>query len=140
MTYLGEKQLGNFRPSVSERAKPKKSAQERREGNSEKHRLLIKLLPCCVTGKRPPNDGHHLKTGPAKSERGMGMKATDRWLVPLCRSSHDELEALGSRREFAWFQSHGIADVHELANALWHATGDLKRMTKVLRAHMGNGR
>lgn len=128
--------IGNFRPSISERVKKKPSAQERREGNSEKHKLLIRLLPCCASGKRAPSDPHHLLSGPAGKERGVGMKATDRWLVPLSREKHDELHRLGARREQAWFAEHGIADVYELANALWHATGDLKLMEKVLRAHM----
>ena len=132
--------IGNFRPSIMEREKAKrekKSARQRREGQSEAHRKLIRLLPCCVSGTRPPNDGHHLKSGPAGSERGIGMRATDKWLVPLRRTKHQELEKLSARREMGWFQEHGIEDVVELAAALWRNTGDLERMRKVLAAHMG---
>jgi hypothetical protein len=34
-------------------------------------------------------------------------------------------------------RAHGIADPLELAAALWSASPDLDRMTKVLQAHMG---
>jgi hypothetical protein len=128
--------LANFRPPLRDRVKVKPSAQQRREGNCEKHLALIRQLPCCVTGRAGPNDPHHLKSGPAAKERGVGMRATDKWLVPLCRSAHDELERLGSRSEDAWFRAHGIADVVELAAALWHGTGDVERMTRIVQSHM----
>lgn len=122
------------RQRITKKVKP--SSAERREGNCKKHLALIRKLPCCVTGKRGPNDPHHLKEGLAH-ERGIGRKATDRWAVPLCRTKHEEVERIGSRNEQAWFQKHGIADSLELAAALWRNTGDLERMQRVLEAHMG---
>jgi hypothetical protein len=83
--------LNNQRPSLKERSKKHVSSQERREGNSQKHRAIVKHLPCVVCWKTPV-DGHHLKMGLAGGERGVGMRATDKWLVPLCRLHHDELE------------------------------------------------
>jgi hypothetical protein len=127
--------LGNFRKPLRERKAKKPSAAAKRPGNSPAHLMLIRLLPCCVTGRPGPNDPHHLKDRLAH-ERGVGRRATDRWAVPLWRVKHDELEKLGSRRERTWFREHGIEDPIELANALWHATGDLDRMKKVLAAHM----
>lgn len=91
MTYLGEKMLGNFRPPIRERSKKRASAQQRREGNSKAYKALICKLRCCVTGQYGV-DPHHLKSGPAKAERAAGRTATDRWLVPLSRLAHDELE------------------------------------------------
>jgi hypothetical protein len=61
----------------------------------------------------------------------------DRWTVPLSRKMHEELERLGSRREWEWFKAHGIEDPLDLANALWHVSGNLEQMRKVLEAHMG---
>lgn len=119
--------------------KNKPSAAEKREGNCKKHLALIRKLPCCVTGKKAPNDPHHLKEGLAH-ERGLGRRSTDRWAVPLSREKHDEVERIGSRNEQAWFQKHGIADSLELAAALWRNTGDLERMRKVLAAHVGRTR
>jgi hypothetical protein len=34
-------------------------------------------------------------------------------------------------------RAHGISDPLELAAALWSNTGDLDRMRKIVRAHMG---
>jgi hypothetical protein len=68
----------------------------------------------------------------------MGMKAPDWWGVPLCEDAHlNGVERVGTRNEFSWFQAHGIADVYELASALWNASPNIERMKKVLQAHMG---
>lgn len=130
--------LGNFKLSIRERGRKKPTAYERREGNSKAHLAMIRQLPCCVggTGRVDP---HHIKSGPAKAERGAGMRSTDQWAVPLSREKHDELERLGSRNEEAWFRRHGIEDVVELAAALKRVTGDLDAMRRVLWAHMKGG-
>jgi hypothetical protein len=134
------KVYGNFRPSLKDRARKKPSAQERREGNSEAHLALIRRLPSCVSGVAGPCDPHHLRSAAALAERGVGMRATDRWAVPLTRAEHDELHRISSRLEEAWFRERGIDDVVELAAALWTNTGDLQRMWKVQQAHMGRAR
>jgi hypothetical protein len=134
------KVYGNFRPSLKERARKKPSAQERREGNSKDHLELVRQLPSCVSGVAGPCDPHHLKSGPAATERSVGRRATDRWAVPLTRAEHDELERISSRLEEAWFRERGVSDVVELAAALWANTGDLERMWKVQQAHMGRAR
>jgi hypothetical protein len=134
------KVYGNFRPSIKDRAKKHVSAQERREGNSKDHLELIRRLPSCVSGIAGPCDPHHLKSGPAKAERGVQQKATDRWTVPLKRHEHDELERIASRYEELWFKERGVDDVVELANALWVNTGDLERMLRVMQAHVGRPR
>jgi len=136
--------LANFRPSVTEREREKrtrKSAAEKREGNSEDHAALLRLLPCCVTGREPARTIHHLKAGPARHERGVQMRATDRWALPLSYEAHIlGVETVGSRREHAWFREHGVDDPYELAAALWRETGDLERMRRIVQAHVGRGR
>jgi len=130
--------IGNFKPSLRERAKKKPTLQEKREGNCEQHAALIRLLPCCVTGQQPAGQIHHLKSGPAAKERGMGMKAPDWWGVPLCEAAHlGGVEKLGSRRELGWFQANGIDDPYELAAALWRASPDFDRMKRIVQSHMG---
>ena len=64
----------------------------------------------------------------------MGLKATDRWAVPLTRDEHEECHTVGSRKEEDWFLARGV-DCFALANALWQQTGDLQRMTKIVEAH-----
>lgn len=133
----------NLKPTITERHKAKstrKSAAEKREGNSEKHLELLRLLPCCITGKTPAGEVHHLKAGAARLERGMGQRATDQWGLPLSRIPHDAVERIGSRQEHAFFRENGVDDPYELAAALWQATGDLDRMRRVLQAHVGRGR
>lgn len=126
--------LANFRPSLAERAKPKPSWRAQRTGMSPEHLDLIRKLPCCLCSNRP-SQSHHLKSGPAAKERALYVKATDRHAIPLCGwVHHPEVERIGSRNEIAYFERSGI-DPHELANALWKATGDLARMGAVLVAH-----
>lgn len=102
---------------------------------SPAHLECIRQLPSCLSGKRPC-DPHHLRVS---NERGVGLKATDRWAVPLTRDEHEECHRVGSRVEEAWFLNRGI-DVYSLANALWQATGNLGLMRKVLEAHRDQGK
>jgi hypothetical protein len=131
-----ERVYGNFRPSLKERSKKHVSAQERREGNSKAHLELVRQLPCCVCGRAPPVDCHHLKSGPAKAERGVGMRSTDQWAVPLCRVCHSAVERIGSRREFEWFAANQIDQPYEMAKALKACTPRTPQaMLPVLAAH-----
>jgi len=134
-----ESVLANFRPSVTERDREKrtrKSAQERREGNCEKYAALLRQCPCVVTLKMPAGQIHHLKAGPARSERGVQMRATDRWALPMSYAAHIlGVETVGSRREHEWFREHGIADPYALAEALWNAPRDVAVMTRIILAH-----
>ena len=134
MTYFGERKLANFKPSVSKRlAAKRKDTREDREGNSNAHLEAIRKLPCCITLKMPAGEAHHLKAG--TGERGAGMRSSDKWAVPICRAAHDEVERVGSRNEPAWFKDRGIAEPVELASALWGASPDVERMTKIVIAH-----
>lgn len=144
MAWLGEKVLGNFRPSHTQRAKAKRLApkvkRERRPGNSEAHLSAIRTLPCVIPGCSIVGcDPHHAKSGPAAAERAVGRRASDRWCVPLCRKHHDEVEAIGSRREAAWFLERGI-EVIELAAALWAVSPDKGAMVRIVLAHKSNPR
>ena len=125
--------LANFRRPMVLRDKPT-PWQKKRTGMDPGHLVLVRQLPCTVCENRTGIDPHHLKSGAAARERGIGMKATDRWSVPLCRVHHDEVERLASIHERAWFSAFGL-DPHMLALALWGNTGDLMRMLRVLNAH-----
>lgn len=125
-----------LRPSTKPiRARNPNRSADRREGMSPRHLALIRQLSCCVTGRPGPNDPHHIKSGPAKAERGTSLKATDRWAVPLCREAHNAVEDVGSRNEEEWFRARGIEDVVALATDLWAATGNLELMRAVVWAH-----
>lgn len=130
----------NFRPTLAEREtarRNRKSAQQRRPGNDDKHLAAIRKTICCGCGRAGPNDPHHLKSGAARSERSVGRRATDRWAVPLCRTCHDQAEKAGGRGEVSLFRAWGIADVQELASALWQAPNDDAIMSNIVRTHRG---
>ena len=124
-----------FKPSVSDRLKEKnRDDREDREGNDNEHLAALRKCPCSCCGVFDTrNDPHHLLSG--TGERGMGMRSTDRWTVPLCRAHHDELHRLGTRKEAAFFRSFGIFSHIDLAAALWSASPDVERMRKILLAH-----
>lgn len=130
MTYLGKTVIGNFKPSVNPN-KPKEDKRAKLAGNSKEHLALIRQLPSCVSG-RTPCDPHHLQV---KGERGMGLRARDKWCVPLTRDEHDHLHSVGSRNELAWFKAHGIENPYKLAQALWKASPNLQKMKDVVEAH-----
>lgn len=121
-----------FKPPKNPNKPKGPSAAERREGNSKAHLALIRQLPSCISGKRPC-DPHHLYH---KKERGVGLKATDRWAVPLTREEHDEATKAQSRGEMAFFKRNGIENPYDLANSLWKQTGDLERMVKIIQANL----
>jgi hypothetical protein len=126
------KVLGNFKARGLKKPKHKNSTwREDREGMDEKHLTLIRQLPCVHCLKVPAGEAHHLK---CTGERGMAVRSTDRWTVPLCRIHHDEVERTGARKEVAWFAEIGI-DPLELAQDLWSGTGDLPKMVRILTAH-----
>lgn len=137
MTYLRERVIGNFKPTVTDRqnAKTAKSRvkREAREGNSQDHLAFIRKLPCCVTLRTPCGEAHHLKSG--TGERAAGTRSSDRWAVPLSHTPHMELERLGSRHEPRWFKEHGIDVPLDLAAALWAASPDVAKGTAIVLAH-----
>lgn len=129
--------LGNFKPPKSTRirARMRAPAEKRaaRPGNSEAHLEALRKCPCIVTLKTPAGEVHHLKQG--TGERGAGMRSSDRWGVPLSRTPHEQVERVGSRNEEKWFREHGIESVIDLAAALWAASPDVAKMTKIILAH-----
>lgn len=115
--------IGNFKASKTEaalerRAELNEVARKDRDGNDELHLGAIRKLPCCIPGCTVVgSDPHHLKCVPGT--RGMGLRAPDRYTLPLCRGHHDDVEAAGSRNEVKWFAKHGITDPVGLADALF---------------------
>lgn len=111
--------------------KAKVRAAAKRPGMSPEHLGNIRKLPSCVSGKHPC-EAHHLRI---KSERGVGLRATDKWAVPLTWDEHLEVHKVGSRKEDGWFKARGIANVYELASALWFNRGLPEEMERVIDAH-----
>lgn len=126
---------GNFKQPRRERLKKKTRAADKRPGMSAKHLSYVRQMPCAVCLRMPAGTCHHLKS--ETGERGMGLRSTDKWAVPLCFADHESVERVGSRNELRWFRDNGIEDPHGLALALWGSSGDLPKMVKILMAHRG---
>ncbi len=131
--------LPNPKPTLSEREavkRARKSKQQRREGNCEKHLALIRLCPCAITLTQPAGEVHHLKSGAAGKDRGVGMRAQDKWGIPLEHFTHMDLERHGSRREYEYLAARGLHDPCGLAAALWDcATKTVEAYTQIILAH-----
>jgi len=102
----------------------------KREGMSEKHLEMIRQLPCVVTGRRPV-EAHHLLRGPSVV-RGIGIKAEDKWAIPVHPEVHHEIHALGNDQ--AYLEKHGINGT-SLAQDLWNMSGDFTAMSRIVERY-----
>ena len=97
----------------------------------KKHLENIRKLPSCLSG-RTPCHAHHLRlTG----ERGVGMKATDRWAIPLTPEEHRDVHTVGSSKEEQWFYDRGLL-CYILARRLWDKKDDFEAMERIVREMM----
>jgi hypothetical protein len=90
--------------------------------NAEPKRLRDKLhlkfvasQPCLICG-RQPSDPHHLRFA---QPRGIGLKVSDEFTVPLCRGHHRQLHQAGN--ELGWWENLKI-DAIGIAKDLWKQT------------------
>jgi hypothetical protein len=88
---------------------------ELRRHRDKAHLKFVASHPCLVCG-RSPADAHHLRfTQP----RGMGLKVSDEFTVPLCRTHHRDNHRFGD--EQAWWDRQNIEPVGT-ARELWVST------------------
>jgi DNA recombination protein Rad52 len=78
------------------------------------HLRRVAQEPCLVCGRQPAQ-AHHLKF---LEPRGLGLKPSDAYAVPLCRLHHRALHDTGN--EEAWWRQHRIDPAPE-ALRLWQA-------------------
>ncbi len=76
------------------------------------HLKFVASQPCLVCG-RQPSDPHHLRFA---QPRALGLKVSDEFTVPLCRSHHRQLHQVGN--EMAWWNDLKI-NALEIAKGLW---------------------
>lgn len=79
------------------------------------HLRFVRSHPCLICG-RAPADAHHLRYA---QPRGMGLKVSDEFTVPLCRAHHRDNH--GSGDEAAWWERRAI-DPIATARMLWVST------------------
>ena len=102
----------------------------RRNGMSKDHLALVRKCPCCVDRIYTGNvQAHHLMI---REHRGVGMKAPDRFVIPLCQPCHEALHQRGSRMHVDLLKLWGI-DGERLAAALWFISQTSKDKERALR-------
>jgi hypothetical protein len=84
----------------------------------KQHLRFVAKQPCLVCG-REPSDPHHLRFA---QSRGLGLKVSDEFAVPLCRAHHRELHRAG--KEVDWWTRIGIEPI-DIARRLWIETHPL---------------
>jgi hypothetical protein len=82
------------------------------------HLRFVAKQPCLVCG-RQPCDPHHPRFA---QPRGLGLKVSDEFTVPLCRGHHRELHRAGD--EVDWWTRTGIEPI-DSARRLWLETHPL---------------
>jgi hypothetical protein len=76
------------------------------------HLKFVATQACLLCG-RTPSDPHHLRFAQAQA---LGLKVSDEFTVPLCRTHHRQLHHAGN--EAAWWRDMSI-DALEIARGLW---------------------
>jgi ERF superfamily len=89
-------------------------ARPRRYRNRE-HLRYVAQQACLICGRKQ-SDPHHLRY---LQPRALGRKASDEFVVPLCRSHHRAVHRTGD--EQAWWKAAGIDPV-KVARQLWRQT------------------
>ena len=79
---------------------------------SKEHLRFVARQPCLICG-RTPSHAHHVRYA---QSRGLALKVSDEFTVPLCAIHHAENHATGDERR--WWEQHKI-DPLVVAGALW---------------------
>lgn len=92
------------------------------------HLKWVKTLPCLICGVSPC-DPAHISKG---SGSGMGRKADDNRVVPLCREHHIKQGNIGEVS--FWYEYGGWEFALRLAKELHNNTEDFNTCVKLIRA------
>ena len=102
----------DMRSSMAELAKMHSRSEPRRIRCKE-HLRFVASQPCVICG-RTPSHAHHVRYAQA---RGLGLKVSDEFTVPLCAIHHQQLHKTTKERE--WWHERKI-DPLIVARALWN--------------------
>ena len=100
---------GGARPNID---KSVLTISESKRHRSQDHLQFVAQHPCIVCG-RVPSHAHHVRFAQAK---GVGLKVSDEFTVPLCAIYHSDNHTTGDERN--WWKVRNI-DPLEIARSLW---------------------
>ena len=95
----------------------------------KEHLRFVASQPCLICG-RSPSHAHHIRYA---QSRGLSLKVSDEFTVPLCAIHHHGIHRKGKERE--WWQERRI-DPLEIANTLWQQSNE--RHSSSLRADVSD--
>ena len=78
----------------------------------KEHLRFVASQPCLICG-RSPSHAHHVRYAQSK---GLSLKVSDEFTVPLCAIHHHQIHTTGKERE--WWQERNI-DPLKVASRLW---------------------
>jgi len=96
---------------------------EMRRHRDKTHLRFVAKQPCLICA-RQPCDAHHVRFA---QSRGLGLKVSDEFTVPLCRGHHRELHRAGN--EATWWRTKGV-DAMGAARKLWIETHPVRALAK----------
>ena len=100
---------GGVRPKID---KSVLAIGEPKRSRCKEHLRFVATQPCLICG-RSPSHAHHIRYA---QPRGLGLKVSDEFTVPLCAIHHSENHATGNERR--WWQEQNL-DPLPTAHRLW---------------------
>jgi hypothetical protein len=98
---------------------------EPRRIRDKAHLKFVASQPCLICG-RSPVDAHHLRFA---QPRAMGLKVSDEFTVPLCRTHHRDNHSFGD--EVAWWERRAIDPV-ATSRVLWVSARRIHQSAQLL--------
>jgi hypothetical protein len=102
-------------PATPTRTKIEKSIGEPKRIRSKQHLRFVASQPCLICG-RSPSHAHHIRYAQSK---GLSLKVSDEFTVPLCAIHHHQIHTTGKERE--WWEERNV-DPLVVASRLWQDT------------------
>jgi hypothetical protein len=97
---------------------------EPRRQRNKIHLRFVAKQPCLICA-RQPCDAHHLRFAQV---RGLSLKVSDEFTVPLCRGHHRELHSAGN--EANWWSTKGV-DAVGASRKLWTETHPVRTSARI---------
>ena len=88
---------------------------------SKDHLRFVAQQACLICGRKP-SQAHHVRYA---QTRGLALKVSDEFTVPLCATHHSETHQTGDERR--WWEKHRI-DPIEVARDLWESSSGPKHV------------